>query len=69
MSRSGERGRGTHAEKRGTDGERERACKSLPRPRAAFVIVSIERLRGRLRNAKHTPPSGEEEEEEEALGI
>ena len=38
--------------------ERKRACKSpLPlRPKAAFVIVSIERRRGRLRNAKHAPP-------------
>ena len=42
-------------------GERKRACKSplLPRPKAAFVIVSIERRRGRLRNAKHAPPVGE----------
>ena len=66
-SKRRERKRNPRGEER--DGRRERACKSLPRPRAAFVIVSIERLRGRLRNAKHTPPSGEEEEEEEALGI
>ena len=53
------RGESREAAERG----REREPVNLPprplRPKAAFVIVSIERLRGRLRNAKHAPPLGE----------